>query len=166
MTSHHGGWLTWQARQVEFVLQGPASGVVSADLAYPRREFGGLVGALGITAQLFGQLGGGPVRGALGALDGMQDLLLKDGDGVGRVLSRAGAGHLKPAPTGASAMLGSVPSGVSVALPQQRLDEDGVARRLRPERPGAGRTDGGLGTQQLLRRRECGHGRTRVADPR
>jgi hypothetical protein len=30
----------------------------------------------------------------------VQDLLLKGMDGVSRVLSRAGAGHFKPAPTG------------------------------------------------------------------
>ena len=137
MTSHHGGWLTWQARQVEFVLQGPAPGVVSADLAYPRREFDGLAGALGITAQLFGQLGGGPVRGALGTLDGAQDLLLEDGDGVSRVLSRAGAGHFKPAPAGASAVLGSVPGRVSVAL--SSASNRGVSARPR-------RRDGRVGS--------------------
>lgn len=34
VTSHRGGWLTWQVRQVEFVLQGPVPGVVGANLTH------------------------------------------------------------------------------------------------------------------------------------
>src|SRR5271170_7228688 len=149
VTSVHGGWLTWQVRQVEFVLQGAAPGVVGADRTYPRGEFGGPVSALGVTAQLLGQFGGRMVGGALGALDGAQGLLLKDGDGVGGVLPGPGTSHLQPMPAGASAVLGRLPGRVDVPLPHQHLDENGVAGRLGPGWPGAGCTSDRLGAQQL-----------------